>query len=308
MIRFITKRIFLETIPALLVIATITFFLIRMAPGGPFSTEKSISAEALNQLNSHYGLDKPLFTQYFLYMSRMLTIDFGPSFKYPGRTVTELIVESFPVSLELGLYALLIALVLGIFSGMIAASKPSSLRDYLTMTISMTGICIPSFVLGPLLVLVFSLKLGLLNVSGWNSPMDRILPAFTLGMVYVAYISRLTRGSLLETMVQDYIRTARAKGLSEKIIIFRHALRGAILPVLSFLGPAAAGLITGSFVVETIFSIPGLGRFFVTAAFNRDYTMIMGTVVFYALIMIFFNTIVDILIAFLNPRLRSALK
>lgn len=308
MIRFIAKRIFLETIPALLVIATITFFLIRLAPGGPFSTEKSISAEVLSQLNSHYGLDKPLLTQYILYISKMFAIDFGPSFKYPGRTVTELIGESFPVSLELGLYALIVALVLGILSGMIAASKPSSLRDYLTMTISMTGICIPSFVLGPLLVLVFSLKLGLLNVSGWNTVSDRILPALSLGMVYVAYISRLTRGSLLETMVQDYIRTARAKGLSEKIIIFRHALRGAILPVLSFLGPAAAGLITGSFVIETIFSIPGLGRFFVTAAFNRDYTMIMGTVVFYALIMIFFNTIVDILIAFLNPRLRSTLK
>ncbi|NLL15025.1 MAG: ABC transporter permease subunit [Fibrobacter sp.] len=308
MIRFIARRIFLETIPALLVIATITFFLIRLAPGGPFSTEKSISVEVLNQLNSHYGLDKPLLTQYFLYLSKMLTIDFGPSFKYPGRTVTELIAESFPVSLELGLYALIIALVLGILSGMIAASKPSSIRDYLTMSVSMTGICIPSFVLGPLLVLIFSLKLGLFNVSGWNTASDRILPALSLGMVYVAYISRLTRGSLLETMVQDYIRTARAKGLSEKIIIFRHALRGAILPVLSFLGPAAAGLITGSFVIETIFSIPGLGRFFVTAAFNRDYTMIMGTVVFYALIMIFFNTIVDILIAFLNPRLRSTLK
>lgn len=308
MIRFIAKRIFLETIPALFLIATVTFFLIRLAPGGPFSTEKSISAEVLSQLNSHYGLDKPLLVQYFLYLSRMLTLDFGPSFKYPGRTVTELIGESFPVSLELGLYALAIALILGLLSGMIAASKPSSLRDYLTMIMSMTGICIPSFVLGPLLVLIFSLKLGLLNVSGWNTASDRILPALSLGMVYVAYISRLIRGSLLETMVQDYIRTARAKGLSEKIIIFRHALRGAILPVLSFLGPAAAGLITGSFVIETIFSIPGLGRFFVTAAFNRDYTMIMGTVVFYALIMIFFNTIVDILIAFVNPRLRSTLK
>lgn len=308
MIRFIAKRIFLETIPALFVIATVTFFLIRLAPGGPFSTEKSISAEVLSQLNSHYGLDKPLLVQYFLYLSRMLTLDFGPSFKYPGRTVTELIGESFPVSLELGLYALAIALILGLLSGMIAASKPSSLRDYLTMIMSMPGICIPSFVLGPLLVLIFSLKLGLLNVSGWNTASDRILPALSLGMVYVAYISRLIRGSLLETMVQDYIRTARAKGLSEKIIIFRHALRGAILPVLSFLGPAAAGLITGSFVIETIFSIPGLGRFFVTAAFNRDYTMIMGTVVFYALIMIFFNTIVDILIAFVNPRLRSTLK
>lgn len=308
MIRFIIRRIFIETLPALIVIATVTFFLIRLAPGGPFSTEKSISPEVLKQLNSYYGLDKPLMNQYFSYLGNLFILDFGPSLKYPGHSVIELISESFPVSMELGLYALAISLVIGILSGIIAASKPSSLRDYLSMTLSMTGICIPSFVLGPLLVLIFSLKMGLLNVSGWNSFEDRILPSLTLAMVYVAYISRLTRGALLETMVQDFIRTARAKGLPESVIIIKHALRGALIPVLSYLGPAAAGLITGSFVVETIFSIPGLGRFFVTAAFNRDYTMIMGTVVFYAFIMIIFNTIVDIITAFLNPRLRGTLK
>ncbi len=308
MLRFIFRRIVLETIPSLLVIATITFFLIRLAPGGPFSTEKSISPEVLAQLNSYYGLDKPLFVQYLSYLGNIATINFGPSFKYPGRTVTELIAESFPVSLELGLYALCIALVTGVFAGLLAASKPSSLRDYLTMTISMGGICIPTFVMGPLLVLIFSLTLGWLPVSGWSSLSDRILPSVTLGMVYVAYIARLTRGGLLDTMVQDFIRTARAKGLPERTILTRHALRGALLPVLSFLGPAAAGLITGSFVVETIFSIPGLGRFFVTAAFNRDYTMIMGTVVFYAFIMILFNTVIDIVNALLNPRLRSSIR
>jgi oligopeptide transport system permease protein len=308
MIRFIIRRILLEAIPSLIVIATMTFFLIRLAPGGPFSTEKNISPEVLSQLNSYYGLDKPLFTQYLNYMVNIVTVDFGPSFKYPGRTVTELITESFPVSVELGVYALCIALFFGISAGLIAASKPSSLRDYLTMSISMGGICIPTFVMGPLLVLFFSLTLGWLPVSGWNTFADRILPSITLGMVYIAYIARLTRGGLLDTMVQDFIRTARAKGLPERIVLVRHALRGAMLPVLSFLGPAAAGLITGSFVVETIFSIPGLGRFFVTAAFNRDYTMIMGTVVFYAFIMILFNTIIDILSAFLNPRLRSSIR
>jgi oligopeptide transport system permease protein len=308
MFRFILRRIFFETIPSLLVIASLTFFLVRLAPGGPFSTEKNIAPEVLTQLNAFYGLDKPLSVQYFTYMAKIFTIDFGPSFKYPGRTVTELIAESFPVSVELGAYALVIALFFGIAAGLLAASKPSSLRDYLTMSISMAGICIPTFVMGPLLVLLFSLTLGWLPVSGWNSFSDRILPSCTLGMVYIAYIARLTRGGLLETLVQDFIRTARAKGLPEHIVLFRHALRGALFPVLSFLGPAAAGLITGSFVVETIFSIPGLGRFFVTAAFNRDYTMILGTVVFYAFIMILFNTIVDIASALLNPRLRSSLQ
>jgi oligopeptide transport system permease protein len=308
MIRFILRRICIETIPSLLVIATVTFFLVRLAPGGPFSSEKSISPEVIAQLNSHYGLDKPIIIQYVNYLTNMVKGDFGPSFKYPGHSVTELIATSFPVSLELGFYALIFALIFGITAGVIAASKPASLRDYLSVSVSMAGICIPTFVLGPLLVLVFALKLQWFNVSGWNTATDRILPSLTLGMVYVAYIARLTRGGLLETLVLDFIRTARAKGLPERIVICKHALRGALLPVFSFLGPAAAGLITGSFVVETIFSIPGLGRFFVSAAFNRDYTMIMGTVVFYAVIIISLNTAVDIGMAYLNPRLRSKLK
>ncbi len=307
MITFIIRRLFFQTVPSLFLIVTVAFFLIRLAPGGPFASEKSISPEVLKQLNTHYGLDKPILVQYTDYLKNVLRGNLGPSFKYPGRNVTELIAEAFPVSLELGVYAFLFAILAGIGAGLLAASKPGAARDYLSMILSTSGICIPSFVLGPLLVLLFGLKLGLVNVSGWSSASDRILPSLSLGMVYVAYIARLTRGGLLETMVQDYIRTARAKGIPEITVMIKHALRGALLPVVSFLGPAAAGLITGSFVVETIFSIPGLGRFFVTAAFNRDYTMILGTVIFYAVVIIFFNTLVDITLALLDPRLRSKL-
>jgi oligopeptide transport system permease protein len=307
MVLFIIRRLFLEALPSLFVIITITFFLIRLAPGGPFSAEKTIDPETLAKLKEHYYLDKPLPVQYFHYLNNVLHGHFGPSIKHPGRTVTELIAESFPVSLELGIYPLIFAIVIGISAGLFAASKPESLRDYLTMSVSTAGICIPTFVLGPLLVFIFAITLRWVNVAGWESPTDRILPSITLGMVYIAYISRLTRGGLLDVLSLDFIRTARAKGCSDKQVLIRHALRGALLPVVSFLGPAAAGMITGSFVVETIFSIPGLGRFFVAAAFNRDYMMIMGTVTFYAAIIILFNTIVDILLAFLNPRLRGAL-
>ena len=305
MSRFILRRLFIEMPLSLLVIFTITFFLVRLAPGGPFSAEKNVSPQVLRELNRHYGLDRPLAVQYVTYLGSVLRGDLGPSFKYPGRQVTELIAEAFPVSCELGAYALLFALLFGCSAGMIAASRRGTRTDFFLMAMSMGGICIPSFVLGPLLVLVFGLLLGWLPVAGWSTPADRILPSVTLGMVYLAYIARLMRGSMLEILVQDFIRTARAKGLDEGRILVKHALRGAVVPVISFLGPAAAGLITGSFVVETIFSIPGLGRFFVTAAFNRDYTLIMGTVVFYAVIIMVFNMVVDILLALLDPRIRD---
>jgi len=304
MLSFILKRLFLETIPSLLVIITIAFFLIRLAPGGPFSGEKNISPEVLAQLNTHYGLDKPLYKQYTGYLNNILHGNLGPSFKYPNRTVTELIAQAFPVSLELGIYALLFALIVGIAAGILASLHPNTLSDYLPMSLAMTGICIPSFVLGPIFILVFGIWLGWFNVSGWWEPRDRILPAITLGMAYVAYVARLTRGGMLEMLYQDFIRTARAKGVSEINILLKHALKGGLLPVLSYLGPAAAGLITGSFVVETIFQIPGLGRFFIMAAFNRDYTMIMGIVIFYAALIIVLNTVVDILVTLLNPKLR----
>jgi oligopeptide transport system permease protein len=304
MVSFLFKRLFIETIPSLFVIITVAFFMIRLAPGGPFSGEKTIAPEVLARLNAHYGLDKPLFAQYIRYCGEVARGNFGPSFKYPNRGVTELIGQSFPVSCELGAYALLFAILFGVGAGVIASLRPNSVSDYVPMSIAMAGICIPAFVLGPLLILVFSLWLGIFNVWGWQFPRDRILPAITLGMAYVAYIARLTRGGMLEILSRDFIRTARAKGVPEAQVILKHALRGGLLPVVSFLGPAAAGLITGSFVVETIFQIPGLGRFFVMAAFNRDYTMIMGTVVFYAMLIILLNTLVDIMQAVLNPRLR----
>ncbi len=304
MLKFILRRIFLETIPALFVIATVTFFLIRLAPGGPFSSEKKVSPLVLERLEEHYGLDQPLFLQYLEYLSNVVRGDFGPSFKYPNRTVTELLADAFPVSMELGFYALVFAFIVGVGAGVIAALEPNSPVDYAVMSTAMVGICVPTFVMGPLLVLIFSLWLNWFPASGWQGIQARILPALVLGSAYVAYIARLTRGGMLEILAQDFIRTARAKGVSEPAVVLRHGLRGALLPVSSFLGPAAAGLITGSFVVETIFQIPGLGRFFVMAAFNRDYTMIMGTVLFYATLIIVFNSLVDILMVWLNPRLR----
>jgi oligopeptide transport system permease protein len=303
MFRFILNRL-LQCIPVLFIIATVTFFMMRAAPGGPFDAEKKVSAEVKRNLERHYGLDKPLSTQYFNYLKNLLRGDLGPSFKYPNRSVNELIGDAFPVSLELGAYALAVALIFGMIPGTIAAVNPNSAADYGPMSFAMVGICIPTFVMGPLLILVFALTLDWFNASGWFFPRDRVLPALTLGAYYSAYVARLTRGGMLEILNQDYIRTARAKGASLSRIVFKHALRGGILPVVSFLGPAIAGLLTGSFVVETIFQIPGLGRFFVTAAFNRDYTMVMGTVLFYATLILLLNLLVDVALVWLNPKLR----
>ncbi|MDD5674646.1 MAG: ABC transporter permease subunit [Chitinivibrionales bacterium] len=304
MLKFVLKRLFFETIPSLFVIATLTFFLIRLAPGGPFSAEKNVAPEIIAQLKAHYGLDKPLAAQYGNYLLNALRGDLGPSFRYVNSSVTGLIRQGFAVSLELGLWSLLIALLCGITLGVLAALNHNRAADWVAMIIATTGICIPTFVLGPLLVLVFALNLGLVNVSGWNNAGDRILPSLTLGLAYCAYIARLTRGGMLDILSQDFIRTAHAKGVHPFMVIVRHALKGGLLSTISFLGPAIAGLITGSFIVETIFNIPGLGRLFVTAAFNRDYTLIMGTVLFYAFLIIVFNTAVDILQALLNPKMR----
>jgi oligopeptide transport system permease protein len=303
MMRFIFRRL-LETIPVLFIIATMTFFMARLAPGGPFLGEKKIPPEILKQLNAYYGFDKPLWQQYLKSLGNLLHGDLGPSTKYEGRSVNELIGAAFPVSLELGCYALAIALTIGLIAGIIASSKPNSLTDYLPMSLSMVGICIPTFVMGPLLLLVFGLWLGMFNAGGWDTGRDKVLPALTLGFYYAAYISRLTRGGMLEILSQDFIRTARAKGASGSRILFLHALKGGILPVISFLGPTAAGLITGSFIVETIFNIPGLGRFFITSVFNLDYSLILGTVLFYATLVILFNLVVDVLQVILNPKLR----
>jgi oligopeptide transport system permease protein len=303
MFRFIARRL-LETIPVLLFIITATFFMIRFVPGGPFTAEKAGTPEILRNLEAHYGLDKPLFRQYLDYLGSLAQGNLGPSFKYPNRTVNEIIADKLPVSLELGFISLIIALVFGITLGGLAAIKRNSWIDYASSSVAMIGICVPTFVLGPILVLVFAIYLGWFNASGWYMPIDRVLPAATLGLVYSAYIARLTRGGMLEVLNQDYIRTARAKGASEFRVICRHALRGGLLPVVSFLGPAIAGILTGSFVIETIFQIPGLGREFVNSAFNRDYTLVLGTVILYATLIITLNLVVDVVQVWLNPKLK----
>lgn len=295
----------LQALPVLFLVISITFFMIRAAPGGPFDSERAVAPEILQQLNARYDLDDPPLSQLGSYLLNLLQGDFGPSFRYPGRSVNELIYSGLPVTLELGVYALLFALLIGISTGVIAAVRPETWQDYLPMSVSMAGICLPSFVLGPLLVLVFAIWLEWLPVSGWGQyPGDKILPAITLGAGYAAYIARLTRGGMLEVMSMDYIRTARAKGLSEPMIILRHGLRAGLLPVVSFIGPAAAGLLSGSFIVETIYQIPGLGRFYIQAAFNRDYTMILGTTILFAILIVVTNLLSDISSAMLDPRIR----
>lgn len=308
MLLFIIKRI-LQSIPVLLLVATVTFFMVRAAPGGPFDKDRSIPPEVITQLNKRYHLDDPLWKQYADYMGNLLQGDFGPSFKYASHSVTELIAAGFPATLELSLYAILFALIVGLPAGMLAAVKWNTALDYVPMSVAMIGICMPTFVLGPILLLVFGISLGWLPVAGWGQvPGDKILPSITLGSVYAAYIARISRGGMLEILSQDYIRTAKAKGLSTARIVFVHALRGGITPVISFLGPAIAGLLAGSFVVESIFNIPGLGRFYVTAAFNRDYTMILGCTIFFAFLIILFNLLADIIQVWLNPKLRQELE
>lgn len=305
MLRFLCKRIALA-IPVMLAVVTITFFLIRLAPGGPFDQERKVPPEVMANLYAQYNLDAPVLRQYVDYLGDLLQGDLGPSFRYTTRSVNEMIASGFPITIELGLYALAFALLMGLPTGIVAAMKPNSAQDYVPMSAAMLGICLPSFVLGPLLILIFGIWLGWLPVSGWGStPGDKILPAITLGSTYAAYIARITRGGMLEVLSQDYIRTARAKGLSTWRVIMVHALRGGVTPVISYLGPALAGLLAGSFVVETIFQIPGLGRFYIQAAFNRDYTMIMGTTVFLAGLIILFNLIADLILVWLNPRLRQ---
>jgi oligopeptide transport system permease protein len=304
MLRFIATRI-LQAIPVLFVIITMTFFMLRFVPGGPFTAEKAVTPEVLRNLEAHYGMDKPLYQQYFDYLGKLvLHGDLGPSFKYPNRTVNEIIAQKLPVSLELGMLSLLVALAIGLTLGVIASLRPNTWLDYLPSSVAMVGICLPTFVLGPLLVLVFAIFLGWFNASGWYNPIDRVLPALTLGGVYAAYITRLTRGGMREILSQDFIRTARAKGVTEARVILKHSLKGGLLPVVSFLGPAVAGIISGSFVVETIFQIPGMGREFVNSAFNRDYTLVLGTVILYASLIIVFNLLVDVIQVWLNPKLK----
>lgn len=303
MLKFVARRL-LQIVPVLLIVITITFFLIRLAPGGPFTDEKKYPPEVIECRNAYYGLNDSLPMQYLHYLGNVAKGNLGPCLQYRNRTVNEVIKETFPISFELGCWAMIYALALGLVFGIIAALRPNTLLDHIPMAAAMTGICLPAFVLGPLLILVFGLWLGLFNASGWEMATDRILPAITLGSVYAAYIARLSRSSMLEILPMDYIRTARAKGASELRVIVCHALKNAAIPVVSFLGPAFAGIVTGSFVVETIFQIPGMGKMFVTAAFNRDYFLLLGLIVFYAGLLVALNLIVDIVLVWLNPKIK----
>ena len=306
MIQLILKRLF-TYIPVLLVVVIVTFLMIHAAPGGPFDAERVASPEIIEKLNEAYNLDKPIYIQIYNYLFNAIQGDFGPSFKYPGRTVTELIMSGLPTTIELAIYSILFAIFLGVISGLVASLNPGKILDIVPMSISLLGICIPSIILGPVLVLIFGIWYEVLPVYGWgDNPGDKILPTITHGTAYAAIFARLTRGGMLEILGQDYIRTARAKGLSEIRIVIVHALRGGILPVISFLGPAIAGLLAGSFVVETIFQINGVGRFYVQAAFNRDYTMILGTSILFTFMTLTFVLISDIVASFLNPTLRDS--
>jgi oligopeptide transport system permease protein len=303
MLRFILRRL-LQLVPVLFVILTATFFMLRAVPGGPFTQEKAVSPEVLRNLEAHYGLDQPVWKQYLTYLGHLLRGDLGPSFKYSNRTVNEIIAGKLPTSLELGGWSLLVAFVVGLPLGILAAIRRNTWVDYLCSSVGLIGICVPPFVLGPLLALVFGIYLKWFDVSGWEYADDRVLPCLTLGFAYAAYFMRLTRGGMLEVLHLDYIRTARAKGASEARIVFHHALRGGLLPLVSFLGPAVAGILTGSFILETIFQIPGLGREFVTSATNRDYTLVLGLVVLYTVFIVAMNLVVDVIQVWLNPRLR----
>lgn len=306
MTRFIVRRL-LSLIPTLFLIVTFSFFIMKAAPGGPFSAERSAPPEVLANINKAYHFDEPIYKQYLRYLGNILRGDLGPSFRYKDYTVNELIGNTLPNSLILGVSALCLALVSGVLVGLISAVKQNSVADYLSMSAAVIGISVPLFVIGPVLMFIFAVKLKWLPTSGWITGRQGfktiIMPALTLSLPYFAYIARLSRASVLEVLRSDYIRTAYAKGLSYPVVLFKHALKGAMLPVISYLGPAFAGIITGSVVIERIFLVPGLGTFFVQSALNRDYTLIMGTVIVYSLILILMNFLVDIIYAAVDPRI-----
>jgi oligopeptide transport system permease protein len=304
MLRYSLRRL-ASAIPTLFLLITVVFFLIRIAPGGPFDSERALPAEIEANLAAKYHLDEPLVFQYARYLWQIARLDFGPSFHYRDWTVNDLILQGAPVSFTLGLLALVIALVIGVAIGAWAALRQNRPADYTVMSLAMVGISIPNFVMAPLLILLFAITLGWLPAGGWEySPSRMILPVVTLALPMIAYIARITRGSMIEVLHSSYIRTVRAKGMPEKEVILRHALKPALLPVISYLGPAAAAILTGSVVVERIFTIPGIGTYFVQGALNRDYTLVMGVVILYGMLIILFNFLVDLLYAWLDPRIR----
>lgn len=305
MLKLVFKRI-LEAIPTLWFLITISFFLMRLAPGSPFTGERNLPPAVLANIEAKYGLNDPIWKQYFDYLLNLLQGDFGPSFKYKDYTINELLAKSLPVSVEIGIYAFVIALVIGLTLGMIAALKQNSIIDYIVMTIAMIGAMVPSFVKAPLIVLIFAVTWKILPAGGWNGGALRnmILPVGTLAIAYVAGIARLTRGSMIEILNSPYIRTARAKGLPTSYIVIKHALRPALLPIISYLGPAFVGIITGSIVIETIFGLPGIGQLFVNGALNRDYSLVLSLTILVGFLTITFNAIVDILYAVIDPKIK----
>ncbi|WP_437682564.1 ABC transporter permease [Sorangium sp. So ce131] len=296
------KRLF-SIIPTLFLVATLVFILVRIVPGGPFDQERAVPAEVQRQLDAKYHLNDPVLKQYGDWLFALVTKgDLGPTFKYPNRTVNEIIALSLPVSMQLGVCAMLFALAMGIPLGVIGAIRQNTWKDTAAMAVAMVGLSVPRYVLAPLLMLVFSLKLYWFPVARWETWRHMVLPVICAGLPVAAYIARLTRGGMLEVIRSDFIRTARAKGLSERKVILKHALRGGLLPVVSFLGPGFSGLLVGSLVVEKIFNIPGMGRYFVEAATNRDYNLVMGVMLVYGFLLMLFNAIVDVAYAFIDPR------
>ena len=303
--RHLARRLVIG-VPTLFIIITLSFYMMRLAPGGPFDQERPIPPEILRNIEKAYHLDEPLWQQYLRYLGGVVRGDFGPSYRTKDFTVTELLAKGAPASFTVGGLAVLLSLLLGLAAGIIAALRHNSWVDYGVMALAMVGIAIPSFVMAPLLTLIFGVYLGWLPAGGWGggAPLFLILPVVSLALPEVARIARLTRGAMIEQLNANYVRTARAKGLRERLVVLRHALPGAMLPVVSYLGPMIAALLTGSVVIETIFSIPGIGRYFVQGALNRDYTVVMGVVILYAGLILLLNLLADVLYATLDPRVR----
>ena len=305
MIQLLFKRLTIA-IPTLIIIIAFVFFLMRLAPGGPFTNERALPPEIEQKINQAYDLDKPIIHQFGIYLSKTLKGDLGPSYKYKDFTVNELIASGFPVSITLGLSAIILSLFLGCLLGIIAAIKKNTAIDYAVMGVSLVGICVPSFVLAPILSLIFGLYLGLLPISGWGNGniYNLILPVISLSLPQIAIISRMMRASTIETLNSDFIKTARSKGLPKTMIIRKHVIRASILPVIDYLAPATAGLMTGSIIIEQIFGLPGIGRYFVVGALQRDYTLVSGVMILYASLLMFLILISDILRALLDPRVK----
>lgn len=307
MLNYLGKRL-LNSIIVLWIVMTVTFLLMHAIPGGPFTAEKNLPPAVQANIEARYKLNDPLSTQYMDYVENILHGDLGPSFKYVGRSVNDIIGESFPVSFELGMEAILISLLLGIPAGVLAAYRRNNWQDRTVNLLTTIGIAVPGFVLAALMVEIFAMKLGLLPAAMWIDWKSRILPAFALAAMPMAFITRLTRSSMLEVLGQDYIKTAKAKGLGTTYILFKHALPNALIPVVTYIGPMVASILTGSFVIETIFAIPGLGSYFVTSIYNRDYTVILGVTIFYSAIIILMNMLVDIIYPMLDPRINIGAK